>query len=162
MKKFDKQEQIKLLKIILIIIWMITIFIFSAQQGSESGNTSRGFTVAIIRIITGKSIEADDPFIESMQLLIRKLAHFTIYSIGGFLVMSYSYTTERIKKYKILESITFGGCYAITDEIHQFFVPGRRASIIDVGIDTIGVIVGVIVYIVLRKIIEKAIGNRKI
>ena len=56
MKKFDKKTQIKILNIILIIIWMITIFRFSGQIGTESGNTSRKFTVQIIKIITGKNL----------------------------------------------------------------------------------------------------------
>ena len=59
MKKFDKKTQIKIFNIILIGIWMITIFCFSGQQGFESGDTSRKFTVAIIRIFTGKSLALD-------------------------------------------------------------------------------------------------------
>lgn len=162
MKKFDKKSQIKILKIVLIMIWMITVFCFSGQQGSESGDTSRRFTVAIIRILTGKSLELDDPFIEGVQLVIRKLAHFTVYAIGGFLIMNYAYTTDKTMKQKVLYSIALGGCYAITDELHQFFVPGRNGNFIDVGIDTLGVITGVFVYWALRKVIEKIIGNRKI
>lgn len=41
MKKFDKKTQIKIFNLILIVIWMIMIFIFSSQQGTESGDTSR-------------------------------------------------------------------------------------------------------------------------
>lgn len=161
MKKFDKKLQIKSFKIILIIIWMITIFIFSGQKGTDSGNTSRRFTVAIIQFITGKSLSLDDPFVEGIQLFIRKMAHFTIYAIGGFLIMNYSYTTNRNSKQKILCSIGFGGSYAITDEIHQFFVAGRSARILDVGIDTLGVITGVVIYLILRKFIEKIINKRR-
>ena len=78
MKKFDKNKQRNILKIILILIWMITVFIFSGQKGNDSGDTSKKFTVAIIEIITGKTLAIDDPFIESIQLFIRKMAHFTI------------------------------------------------------------------------------------
>lgn len=154
MKKFDKKIQIKILKIILIIIWMIAIFIFSSQQGTESGDTSRKFTVAIIQIITGKSLVLDDPFVEGIQLFIRKLAHFTIYAIGGFLIMNYAYTTEKTMKQKMLYSITFGAGYAVTDELHQFFVSGRSAQVLDVAIDTAGVIIGVLIYLALRKLAE--------
>lgn len=158
MKKFDKKTQIKSLKIILIIIWMITIFIFSGQQGTESGNTSRKFTIIIIEIITGKNLEINDPFVEGIQLFIRKLAHFTIYAIGGFLIMNYAYTTDKTIKEKALYSICFGGGYAITDELHQFFVPGRSGNVFDVGIDTAGVIIGVFIYRVLMKIIDKMLN----
>lgn len=154
MKKFDKKTQIKIFNILLIIIWMMAIFTFSGQQGTESGGTSRKFTVAIIQIITGKSLELDDPFIEEIQLFIRKMAHFSIYAFGGFLIMNYTYTTEKTIKQKILHSIAFGAGYAITDELHQFFVPGRSAKILDVGIDSAGVITGVFIYLGLRKLID--------
>lgn len=163
MKKFDKKTQIEILNIILIIIWMIMIFIFSSQQGTESGDTSRKFTVAIIRVLTGKSLALDDSFVEGIQLVIRKLAHFTVYAIGGVLIMNYAYEKDKInKKQKILYSVVFGAGYAVTDELHQFFVPGRSGNIFDVGIDTAGVITGVFIYLMLRKIIENAIGTRRI
>lgn len=153
MKKFDKKTLMKILNIILIVIWMITVFVFSGQQGAESGNTSRKVTVAIIKIVTGKNLAIDDPFVEGVQLFVRKMAHFTVYAIGGFLIMNYAYTINKTTKEKILYSIASGGGYAITDEIHQFFVPGRSAKILDVGIDTAGVITGTLVYLAIRKII---------
>ena len=155
MKKIDKKTQIKILKIILIIAWMIAIFIFSGQQGTESGNTSRKFTVAIIQIITGKSLALDDPFVEGIQLFIRKMAHFTIYAIGGFLIMNYAYSTSQTRKKQICCSLFFGMFYAMTDEFHQYFVPGRSARIFDVGIDTLGVITGILIYMTLMKLINK-------
>jgi len=161
MRKFDKKTKIKIFNIILIIIWMISIFTFSGQQGTESGNTSRQFTVAIIKMMTGKSLELEDPFVAGIQLFIRKMAHFTIYAIGGFLIMNYAYSFEKNMKQKILYCTVFGGCYAMTDELHQFFVPGRSASILDVVIDTTGVFVGVIVYVALRKIIKYVINKNK-
>lgn len=161
MKKFDKKTQIKIFKIILIIIWMIAIFIFSSQQGTESGNTSRNFTKVIIQILTGNSIEVDNSFVEGIQLFVRKMAHFTIYTVGGFLIMNYNYTTDKKLKQKILYSIVFGTGYAMTDELHQLFVAGRSGSVFDVGIDSLGIITGVGTYLILRKIIEVIIKNKK-
>ena len=161
MKKFDKKSQIKILKIILIIIWMIMVFYFSGQQGTESGNTSRKFTVAFIQIVTGKKLALDDPFIEGIQLIIRKLAHFTVYAIGGFLIMNYAYTTDKTRKSQMLYSIGFGGIYAILDELHQLFVPGRSGNVFDVGIDTAGVITGVLVCLALRKMAIALINKIK-
>lgn len=159
MKKIDKKTQIKILKIILILIWMIIVFKFSAQKGEESGNTSRSFTVTIIQMITGKSVIENNPLLEMIETIIRKLAHYTMYTIGGFLIMNYAYSTDKNMKQKILYSITAGGIYAITDELHQFFVPERSARIFDVGIDTLGVITGVLIYIILRKVIEIVINK---
>ena len=160
MKIFDKKTQIKILKIILIIIWMIIVFWFSAQKGVDSGNTSKSFTKEIMQMIFGESIVENSILIEKIETIIRKLAHYTIYVIGGFLIMNYAYTTEKTDKQKILYSITFGMCYAISDELHQFFVPERSARLFDVGIDTLGVITGVIIYFVLRKCLEKTLRGK--
>lgn len=127
---------------------------FSAQKGESSGNTSAKFTELIIRILTGESVDSNSPTMQIFETIIRKLAHYTIYTIGGFLIMNYAYTTDKTIKEKILYSICFGGGYAITDEIHQFFVPDRSARLFDVGIDTLGVITGVIMYVLLRKFLQ--------
>jgi len=68
--------------------------------------------------------------------------------------MNYAYTTDKTLKQKILYSISFGGGYAVTDEIHQLFVPDRSGRILDVGIDTLGVITGVLIYIAFRKLVR--------
>ena len=161
MRKFDKNAQIKILKIILIMIWMVTVFKFSDQKGTESSHTSRSFTVTIIQMITGKQIDENNHIIEKIETVVRKLAHYTIYTIGGFLIMNNEYTKEKALKGKILYSICFGGSYAMTDELHQFFVPGRSARIFDVGIDTLGVITGVLIYVVIRKTIEITLKKYK-
>ena len=41
-----------------------------------------------------------------------------------------------------------GIAYAVTDEVHQHFVPGRAGAAYDVAIDAVGVLLGV--YVVTR------------
>lgn len=154
MKKFDKKTQIKILKIILIVIWMAIVFSFSNQGGTKSGNTSRKVTVVVVQVISDKPIEENEQLIEKVDKVIRKIAHYTIYSIGGFLIMNYAYATDKNPKEKIIYSILFGAGYAVTDEMHQFFVAGRSARIFDVGIDTLGVATGILIYLIIRKVID--------
>ena len=50
--------------------------------------------------------------------------------------------------------------YAITDEFHQYFIPGRSAEIRDVLIDSSGALTGilfVIIVLAIIKIIKKKI-----
>ena len=154
MKKFDKKTQIKIIKIILIVAWMVIVFSFSNQGGTKSGNTSRKVTVAVVQVISDKPIEENEQLIEKVDKVIRKLAHYTIYTIGGFLIMNYAYTTDKKPKEKVIYSILFGAGYAVTDELHQFFVSGRSARIFDVGIDTLGVATGILIYLIIRKVID--------
>ena len=159
MKKIDKKIQIKIIKIILIIAWMAVVFGFSNQGGTKSGNTSRKVTVAVVQAVSNKTVEENELLIEKAEKIIRKLAHYTIYTIGGFLIMNYAYTTNHKTKEKILYSIAFGAGYAVSDELHQFFVSGRSARAFDVGIDTLGIITGIAIYTVIRKTIEKLMNK---
>lgn len=156
MKKIDKKKCIKIFKIILVVIWMIIVFMFSNENGTESSNTSRKVTVTVVQTFSDKTEEENEPIIQRVEKVIRKLAHYSIYTIGGILIINYVYTIDKNNKEKVLYSIAFGAGYAITDEIHQFFVSERSARIFDVGIDTLGVITGIAIYLVIRKIIDTA------
>ena len=156
MKKFDKKIQIKVVKIILIIIWMITVFRFSNQGGTESSGASSRVTNVVVKVVEKvRNMEFTEQEKNQAELVVRKLAHYTIYTIGGFLIMNYAYTTDKTEKQKIGGSVLFGVFYAGTDELHQYFVPGRSARLFDVGIDTLGVLTGIGIYIALRKCIER-------
>ena len=132
---------------------------FSNQQGTDSGNISKTVTIVIQKIFMGNNIDESVYKFDFFETIIRKLAHFSIYTIGGFLLMNYFYDIQNENKKiylknKIFYSIFFGALYAVTDELHQFFVPGRSARIFDVGIDTFGVITGVLIYLVIIKLIN--------
>ena len=154
MSNLDLKKYIKIFNVVLILIWMVVVFSFSGQVGTESSGTSRKVTEFIVQRISDKSIEENEDIIENCDKVIRKLAHYTIYTVGGILIFNYAYTTNKSQKEKILYSVIFGAGYAITDEIHQYFVPGRSARIFDVGIDTLGVITGVFICLVIIKIIQ--------
>lgn len=55
-------------------------------------------------------------------------------------------------------SILSAGLYGISDEIHQFFVPGRHADILDAVVDIVGAACGVLCYILIKR--RSAVGQR--
>ena len=75
--------------------------------------------------------------------------------------MSFISTYKLHLKYKFLISILVGLVYAISDEIHQGFTPGRTPSPIDVGIDTCGVMFGIIVVLIIISV-YKALTEKKV
>lgn len=162
MKKLDKKIQIKVVKIILIIIWMITVFRFSNQGGTESSSTSAKVTKVIVDVVVNDKKEENKVQIANkIEKVVRKFAHYTIYTIGGVLIMNYAYTTDKTKKQQTFGSLLFGAFYAVTDEVHQYFVPGRSARVFDVGIDTLGVITGIIIFTIIISIINKIRNVKK-
>ena len=88
---------------------------------------------------------------ETMVFIVRKGAHFAEYTIlGGFLVpavkewMAADTTPVPVAMERITAWLA-GTLYAVTDEIHQFFVPGRSCELRDIVIDSCGVLAGVLV-----------------
>ena len=71
--------------------------------------------------------------------------HFLAFAtLNLFLLIS---ITKGKNKSLILTAITIAILYAISDEIHQLFVPGRHGSISDILIDTIGILTATIIYL---------------
>ena len=142
---------------ILTIATFVTIFIFSSQNGDESGSTSRGFTKKIIEVLQldKKLSESEkENLIENSQFVIRKLAHFTIYTIAGINIYGFVNTFDMKKKNKIVTTLLVGIIYAISDEIHQMFSGDRTPAIRDVVIDTCGVLFGICMFLAINKIIK--------
>lgn len=142
--------------IILLIVQMWIIFGFSNQNGEESGSISKKITQMITKNI--KSIqeleEAEkEKVLKKIEHFIRKLAHFSLYTIIGILSMSLMLTYNIKTKNQIVISGIIGLLYAISDEIHQSFIPNRTPMVGDVIIDFLGVITGIITIFVLNKII---------
>ena len=91
MKKIDTKIIIKIIGITLILIWMMTVFIFSNEKATESKVTSRKVTVAIVQAISGQDISDDEELLKDVDKVVRKLAHYTLYTIGGMLIISFIY-----------------------------------------------------------------------
>jgi VanZ family protein len=70
--------------------------------------------------------------------VLRKGAHLTEYAVLGALILR--------ALGRDAPAFLAGIAYAGTDELHQHFVAGRHASPIDLGVDAIGVALGVLVW----------------
>ena len=148
-------------RIILLILLLGTfsiIFGFSSQDGEKSGSISKKITEEIVkRIPQIQEKEQNEREIITLKIekVIRKIAHFSIYTVVGLLLMALVSTYQIKEKNKIIISIIIGITYACSDEIHQSFIPGRSPMITDVMIDTMGVILGILLILLGKVIIKK-------
>lgn len=118
-------KSLRIICTILSIIWMISVFCFSHQPSDESKNTSSFITEKIVTIFYGNSLSEEEieVMIQELDPIIRKLAHYTLYMIGGILVASAMVTYNIMLKNKIILTQIICTVYAILDEIHQYFIP---------------------------------------
>ncbi len=140
--KTEKQK--KIIRLLITFTVMAFIFIQSALNKELSGAES-GFIEELIKRITGTESEF-------LGLLVRKCAHFTEFMIlGGCLFLNAcDYARDKSlgnigMRREILAAFLIGTLYAVTDELHQIFVPGRACMATDVCIDAVGVLTGTFV-----------------
>lgn len=109
----------KILSVALVLVWMITVFIFSSQDGNETLNTSGAFIYAIDSKISSSNepkVEKENQNIEqssksdisennkykyeysaNVQKIVRKNAHYFLYMIGG-VILSVFFCVNSIKR----------------------------------------------------------------
>ena len=76
---------------------------------------------------------------------IRKLAHFCEYALEGFLLMLCLRVYTRHFVRHMSWPILGGLLTALTDETIQLFSPGRSSQVLDVWLDFLGVLAGLLV-----------------
>lgn len=133
-----------ILYIILTIVCMITIFYFSSRNTIESNGTSKGlikYFVTIYEKVTKSNVN-EELIINKLNYPVRKLAHFSIYFLLGIII--YLLFLQTNLKRKLLISISLCIIYASFDEVHQLFVFGRTAQLLDVFIDSMGSLLGIL------------------
>ena len=121
----------RIILVILLVIWMVSVFMFSAQQGDNSGAISGNTIRAILNLIP--SVRQMEPaeregIVAAIEPYARKLAHFTIYMIGGIILYLNANQYALSEDKKFLLATIMGSLYSITDEVHQMFVPRTKSE----------------------------------
>ena len=101
------------------VIMMIFIFIASGTPGGEL------------------------PEFGKFNLIVKKGGHMTGYALLAIACFFATYGDFKNVTRSAILSMCISIVYAASDEFHQSFTPGRFPSVIDVGIDTAGAIIGV-------------------
>ena len=158
--------KINILRAILIVLLLMmfgTIFNFSNQNGEKSGSLSRKVTEEVTKNINRiQKLEKSEKekVLGKIEHYIRKLAHFSLYFIVGTLTMSLMCTFDLKNVKRIFISLGIGAFYAMSDEFHQAFIPGRGPCITDVLIDSCGVLTGICVIFGIINLIKKQMKKR--
>lgn len=96
-----------------VLVWCGVIFFFSSQEQLPG---------------------PPDPFLD---FCVKKTAHMIVF--GTLYLLLYRAFSGANQRRRIILSCLATLAYAISDELHQSFVPGRTPTIRDIGIDMLGV-----------------------
>ena len=125
------------------------LFTFSSGSRAERVARIAPAILYLIVIFMVSAIPAADirPFTDD------RIAHFVEYFIlGGLLLIAAASFGPIDRSVKLVGAAwMFGALFAISDEVHQKFVPGRQASWNDVLFDVLGLTASIIGIVVLLK-----------
>ncbi|MEG1848808.1 MAG: VanZ family protein [Lachnospiraceae bacterium] len=123
------------------LLMLLLIFGFSAQNDEESSETSTATTITIAHLI---HIELDAETVEAISGVVRTVAHFTEYLLlaGTCFFAIAIWPMRPLVRYGGLE--LFCAVYAVSDELHQYYVPGRWCQWQDMLIDSMGAAFGLL------------------
>ncbi|MEA5024001.1 hypothetical protein SDC9_15252 [bioreactor metagenome] len=140
----DRKEKNSLIFIIswaAVLLWMGIIFYLSAQAAAQSDELSQGIAERLFSAVAKALPGLNMDYIQS-NFIVRKSAHFLTYLVLSVLTMN-ALRQCSVRGVRQI-AIALGICvfYAVSDEVHQLFVPGRSGQIKDVLLDSGGAIVG--------------------
>lgn len=141
---------------------MAVIFFFSAQPADTSNELSLGVTEAIVKVVApilhiDKGAGGVEVFVGSLNGPVRSFAHAAVYLILALLVMN-ALRLRGIKAF--LLTMAFCAIYAGSDEVHQYFVPGRACELVDFLVDCSGALTGSLLFF-LNSVYRRNVGTKK-
>ena len=144
----------RIVSVALIVVWAVVIFSFSAQPDTESSEISGHVSYRIVKMWnqvfgwkhSGPELEQ---MAQKIEYPVRKAAHMSEYAVLALLI------------FQALTAFDITAAYAVTDEFHQLFVPGRAGRVTDVLIDSAGAFLALLAIHIILYYHKSEIRNRK-
>lgn len=163
----------KKIVILLCIFWMGFIFYMSSNNGEISHEQS----TKVVDLIENKvpsqnsniTTNTNKNTVQTQQLkdnkldhIVRKNAHAFMYMVLAIFVSCMFFYFNKRGKGIIIYVLFICLLYAVTDEFHQSFVPGRTSLVSDILVDFGGALIGLtLFYLMYYKIYPRFISNKK-
>lgn len=128
------------------------IFVMSSESAEISGARSTSIVVRIVYFFVpdlDRHIPPEDlpAFFSTLDNILRKIAHFSLYALLGILLFLISVYREKPLRVHFFTGVCGAALYALTDEVHQAFSPGRGPRFYDVLLDSAGAACGILLLI---------------
>ena len=142
----ENRRRKRILFLVLVLLWMGAIFAYSARNAADSTVQSRWVGKLFGSIVVADwddwTPQQQEAFAARWDNLIRKSAHVAEDAVLGALLTALLLVWPSSRRHALKIALPVGVLYAASDELHQYFVPGRACRLTDVGIDTAGVLLG--------------------
>lgn len=118
----------------------------SVYHITKLNNAGKPQTSTPITASSNKIIKLQSSHLEKLNIILRKNAHAFEYIVLAMLVCNAFFINKFKGKGAVVYVLFICLFYAVTDEFHQLFVPGRTSLVSDVLIDFTGALIGLGLY----------------
>ena len=129
-----------------VIVWAVLIFVASAKSGLDFDTGNGPLEVArrwLADVLSGLMGHPVDP---------SPIGHFSEYLVFGALMFNALRMHLRMRPSRVaLCAIAIAAAYAVTDEFHQIFVPGRECDPVDWLVDVAAAAIAASVFAIVLK-----------
>lgn len=148
------------------VIVMVVIFLFSAKPAVTSNDSSKIIAAQVLELyekITNNEIDTNvrDVILDKLNHVVRKSAHYLEYALLAWCICLHLAVLKLGGKKLFAYAILCSAAYALTDEIHQYFVPGRSCQLTDVLLDSFGAATGALLFLMMHFVFSKVKLKRK-
>jgi VanZ family protein len=119
-----------------VLIWVTVIFFASANPDPYKALPYRWIEPCF-------SASSSYP---SCAELVGRVLHISEYAVLALLTARAMFQHENVTLANLVLVLGLTELYALSDEIHQLFVPGRSFQLMDLGLDLFGGVIGLIIY----------------
>lgn len=132
-------------------LWYSLIWSFSSQPGDTSGDISVGLLEGAL-VSGGSDFSAADSTVQLavdwlLNMYIRKAAHMFLFFVLTLLIWLALTRVLRQRPKRAAAAAVFGVALAALDEYHQTLVPGRSGELRDVLVDSAGVLIALLLFL---------------
>lgn len=138
-----------------VIFWTLSIFtmFFIFLMSHKDATTSNSLSVTLVNLCGFLGLDVTSSNFDIIHTLIRKLGHISEFFFLAFCLYNALICDFTFKKSVFLAFI-ISFLYAISDEFHQLFIPGRCGNITDVMIDSLGMLLFISILLIYKNIIK--------
>lgn len=137
-------------------LWVAVLFYFSGQSGTQSGALSGALAEKLLRHMPFLAVSVD-----TFELVLRKLAHFGIFAVEGFLLRLGLGKVRPARFGNNFITTIIGAGLAVLNELHQLSSAGRVCSVRDMAIDASGALAGALVAAAVENILWACAHRRR-
>lgn len=119
--------------------------------------------------VTIRGVINHDNYLSFSEFIRKSIGHFLLFFVDGVLTYLFLYELNKDVNYKrkkywhhIVLAVIFGVLFAGLSELIQYFVPTRYGSFMDIGVDSLGYILGVAITVLVIYLIHCHQNKKKL